>query len=119
MLAPEGDIYVYSLSKTPPSINNFAFYYVFAEGHLIVPFGCVEAYKKVEGWSHFGEYIEAGDVNDDGVLNIADVTTLIAYITGQEPKPFKLAAADINGDGNINGEDITSLAESLIGGGKE
>lgn len=83
MLAPEGDIYVYSLSKTPPSINNFAFYYVFAEGHLIVPFGCVEAYKMVEGWSHFGEYIEAGDVNGDGNINGEDITCLAHSLVGR------------------------------------
>lgn len=115
IFTPEGDLYVCSHSKTPPPINDFAFYYVFAAAHLVVPQGCKDAYKAAWAWSQFGEYIEVGDVNGDGKLNIADVATLIAYVSGQEPKPFKAAAADINGDGTINADDITSLADSLVG----
>lgn len=115
---PEGDLYVYANTTVPAAINDFAFYDIFAEGHLVVPFGCIEAYKAVEGWSHFGEYLEIGDVNGDGAINVVDVTTLIAYVTGQEPKSFKPAAADINGDGAINADDITQLAHTLILGGE-
>lgn len=111
----EGDLTVHVHATEPAAINKYAFYYVIAEGHLIVPFGSIEAYKAVEGWSHFGEYLEEGDVNGDGLLNIADIATLIAYVTGQEPKPFKAVVADVNGDGAIDGEDVTSLADSLVG----
>lgn len=114
MLAPEGDIYVYSLSKTPPSINNFAFYYVFAEGHLIVPFGCIEAYKAVAAWSHFGEYLEAGDVNGDGALNVKDVVSMNAYIMKNNPSPFDQRLADLNGDGEINVKDITLMCTWIM-----
>lgn len=55
---PSGDLYVYVKSTTPAAINDYAFYYVFAAAHLMVPAGCVDAYKAVKGWSHFGEYIE-------------------------------------------------------------
>lgn len=115
IFTPEGDLYVYSYSKTPPPVNDFAFYYVFAAGHLVVPQGCKEAYRASWAWSQFGEYLEMGDVNGDGAVNVVDVTTLIAYVTGQEPKPFKAVVADVNGDGAIDGEDVTSLADSLVG----
>ena len=114
IFTPEGDLYVYSYATTPPPINDFAFYYVFAAGHLIVPHGCKEAYKASWAWSQFGEYLEMGDVNGDGYMDITDVTALIAYVTGQDPKPFKPAAADINGDGLVDANDVDALCRLLL-----
>ena len=114
IFTPEGDLYVYSYSKTPPPVNDFAFYYVFAAGHLVVPHGCKEAYRASWAWSQFGEYLEMGDVNDDGYMDITDVTALIAYVTGQDPKPFKPAAADINGDGLVDANDVDALCRLLL-----
>lgn len=116
---PEGDLYVYSLSKTPPSINNYAFYYVFAACHLVVPFGCIEVYKSSWPWSHFREYLEAGDVNGDGQLNVKDVTTLNAYIMGNRPTPFNERLADVNGDGNINVKDVTLMCSWIMQQGQQ
>ena len=48
---PEGDLWVYVHSKTPATINEFAFYYLFGEGHLVVPPGTIDAYKAEPGWS--------------------------------------------------------------------
>ena len=42
MFTPEGDLYVYAHGTTPADINDYAFYYVFAEAHLVVPYGCKE-----------------------------------------------------------------------------
>ncbi len=58
MFVPKGDLYVKVRATTPTPIHDFAFFYVFGTSHLIVPAGCVDAYKAVKGWSHFGEYIE-------------------------------------------------------------
>lgn len=66
---PEGDLWVYVHSKTPAAINEFAFYYVFGEGHLVVPAGSMDAYKAEPGWSHFGEYL----VSDDETTGIENV----------------------------------------------
>ena len=114
IFTPEGDLYVRVYATTPAYINDFAFYYVFGDGHLVVTQGCKDAYKNVKAWSHFGEYLEVGDVNGDGKLNVADVATLIAYVTDQEPKRFIAAAADVNSDGRIDEDDIACLAHSLI-----
>ena len=114
VLIPDGDLYVYSYSKNPPPVNDFAFYYVFGDGHLIVPQDCKEAYKAAEGWSHFMEYLEMGDVNGDGAVNVVDVATLIAYVTGQEPKPFKAVVADVNGDGLVDANDVDALCRLLL-----
>ena len=57
-----------------------------------------------------------GDVNDDGVVNIADVTVLIDYLLGSEPNPFNALNADVNRDGIINIADVTALIDLLLSG---
>lgn len=111
---PEGDLYVYSCSSTPPPVNDFAFYYVFAAAHLVVPYGCKEAYKAVWAWSQFSEYIEVGDVNRDGKLNVADIALLIAYITGREYTEIEARIADVNGDGAVDADDVTLLSSYIL-----
>lgn len=111
---PEGDLYVQVGTQTPAAIDNDAFYYVFGSAHLIVPFGTVEAYKAVPGWSHFGEYLQAGDVNGDGALNVKDVVSLSAHIMGSRPSPFDERLADVNGDGKINVKDVTLVCNWIM-----
>ncbi len=55
-----------------------------------------------------------GDVNGDGSVNIADVTSLIDYLLGSELDIFDAVAADVNGDGSINISDVTSLIDLLL-----
>lgn len=112
---PEGDyLYVYAHGTTPAAINEFAFYYVFGEAHLVVPFGSMEAYKAEPGWSHFGEYLQYGDVNSDGNVNNRDVISLRSYILGNNPTPFNVNVADVNGDGTINNRDVILLRNSIM-----
>jgi hypothetical protein len=62
-----------------------------------------------------GDY-QLGDVNDDGSVDIKDVTILrrhLAKWAGYE-KIVKLAA-DVNGDGVINSKDVTILRRYLAG----
>ena len=55
-----------------------------------------------------------GDVNEDGHVNVADVTTLINYLMGATPSPFSTAAADLDGNGDINVSDITALINLVM-----
>lgn len=51
-----------------------------------------------------------GDLNGDGLVNAADVTTLIRYIIeGKAP-----AAADLSGDGLVNVADVTALVNQIL-----
>ena len=110
----EGDyLYVYAHSATPANIDEFAFYFVFAEAHLIVPPGTIGAYKAVAGWSHFGQYLELGDVNRDGTLDDTDLENIISYVDGTEPEDFYEDMADINGDGDVDEKDIQLLRNYL------
>ena len=54
-----------------------------------------------------------GDVNDDGAVNIADVTALIDYLLGSGNTVNELAA-DVNGDHSINIADVTALIDMLL-----
>ena len=51
----------------------------------------------------------SGDANNDGDVNIADVTAIINFINGTQPATFSMANADVNGDGDINIADITGV----------
>ena len=54
-----------------------------------------------------------GDVNDDGAVNIADVTALIDHLLSSGNAVNELAA-DVNGDQNINIADVTALIDMLL-----
>ena len=55
-----------------------------------------------------------GDVNDDGNVNIADVTKLIDYLLGITSSPFDISAADVHSDGAINIADVTALIDLIL-----
>lgn len=58
------------------------------------------------------------DVNNDGSVNIADVTALVNIILGKdnsEPFLYDHDAADINKDSTINNDDITALISIILG----
>lgn len=56
------------------------------------------------------EFPLIGDVNNDGKVNIADVTDLIDHLlTNDTNKSY-----DVNGDGNVNIEDVTALIDMLL-----
>ena len=55
-----------------------------------------------------------GDVNDDGYVNINDVTRLIDYLLGDTTPPFNTEAADVSCNGNITVDDITTLIDLIL-----
>ncbi len=52
-----------------------------------------------------------GDLNNDGVVDASDVSTLIAVITGTATSD----SADVNGDGAIDAGDVTKLIAIILG----
>ncbi|MBR4830045.1 MAG: hypothetical protein IKZ92_09650 [Muribaculaceae bacterium] len=57
-----------------------------------------------------------GDVNDNGEVTIADVTTLIDYLLGGNVSPFNADNADVNSNGDITIADVTTLIDMLLSG---
>lgn len=49
------------------------------------------------------------DINEDGLINIADAVTLIAYIYGYNPPPEDITLFDVNGDGFLTVDDAMDL----------
>lgn len=62
-----------------------------------------------------GHGFDLGDVNHDGSVSIADVTTLIDYLLGSNPNAC-LVCADMNGDGDVSIGDVTALIDLLLAG---
>ena len=61
-------------------------------------------------------YTELGDANSDGYINIADGTSLIDYLLGDETAVTNADKADVNNDGTINIADVTGLVDYLLSG---
>jgi C1A family cysteine protease len=62
--------------------------------------------------SGYGDYI-CGDVNDNGQINLLDITYLIKYVYMGGPSPVYPQAADVNLDSTINIMDIVYLIAFL------
>ncbi len=58
-----------------------------------------------------------GDVNDDGKINIADVTALIDHLLGSDADTFNKRNADVDVNGNVNIADVTTLIDFLLSNG--
>ena len=57
-----------------------------------------------------------GDVDQDGEVNIEDVTALIDYLLSGNASGVNMKNADCNEDGAVNIEDITGLIDYLLSG---
>ena len=86
---------------------------------LFVPAEALENYQAHSIWGRFTHMIPfigagPGDANGDGMINIADVTSLIDMLLSGEELP---AYYDVNGDGEVNINDITNIIDMLMSGG--
>ena len=68
---------------------------------------------------YFSSAVLRGDVNNNGVVNISDVTDLIDYLLSGDASTINQAAADCNQDGSINIADVTALIDHLLSGSWE
>lgn len=60
-------------------------------------------------------YVLLGDVNNDGFVNMSDVTIIINYILGMSLDTFVFDNADVIGDGFINMSDVTAVIGIILG----
>lgn len=56
-----------------------------------------------------------GDANEDGKVDVNDVTTTINYILGKNPSPFNYRNANVNDDNTVNVMDVTTLINIILG----
>ncbi len=55
-----------------------------------------------------------GDVNGDGVVNVADINAVVNIILGGKTSPEIVKRADVNGDGMINISDVNLLISIIL-----
>ncbi len=56
---------------------------------------------------------DMGDVNNDGAIDVADISSIISYMTGDTSIP--LESADVNGDGAVDVADIAQVISIMAG----
>ena len=78
-------------------------------------FGNVDITPGTEFEVVFEEGGIAGDANEDGQVNVLDVTTIINDIIGNYPSPYNINNADVNGDGFVNVLDVTLIINMILG----
>lgn len=65
------------------------------------------------------EYVQLenlpGDANGDGAVSVADIVTVAAFLSADQPDPFCYDNADANGDGLISVADIVMIANLILG----
>ena len=57
---------------------------------------------------------QKGDANGSMSVDVADVVTEVAYLTGNNPQPFIFEAADVNSDQIVNVLDIVGTVNIII-----
>ena len=91
---------------------------------LYVPSGCKARYKSDSFWGKFANIVEdaslgvkgiPGDANNDGLVNMTDITAIINYILNKDPGPFVIENVDVNGDNFINMNDVTAVINTILG----
>ena len=79
-------------------------------------------FSQSENWGVSGGHVQSshvdhGDVNGDGIVNVADIVYLVNYLYkgGSEPTPVE--AGDATCDGVVNVADVVYLVNYLYRGG--
>lgn len=60
------------------------------------------------------KYLVLGDANNDGAIDVADITAVASYILNPESSTINLQNADANQDGVIDVADITAIATLIL-----
>ena len=59
----------------------------------------------------------SGDANGSMMVDVADVVSIVSYLTNGNPQPFIFEAADVNGDGTIDILDIVGVINIITNRG--
>ena len=60
-------------------------------------------------------FVQKGDVNGDGSVDIADAVCIVNYVVGKPNTNFNEADADANGDGDIDIADAVHIVNIVVG----
>ena len=94
--------------------NNSSFYFTGDGSDYLVTFDLDNLNFKIELIENALQ-IKLGDVNDDGDVDVTDVTTLISYILGIQVTTFNELNADVDGDTIFTVNDVTTIIAIILG----
>ncbi len=101
----------YALAERPVArYENGVFHVVGEDKEMFYPASDVRKFTMENGSGQ----ILPGDANDDGVVNVNDITTIATFILDGYAEPWNEQNADANGDGTINVNDITQTATIIL-----
>jgi hypothetical protein len=60
--------------------------------------------------------VKVGDVNNDGNVNISDVSILIDYLLSGDASAINMQGADVDGDNALSISDVSRLIDMLLAG---
>lgn len=102
-------------------IESDAFAGIPATCPLYVPLRYGDAYRSLAKWNDaFTSIVEEdvivlGDVNDDELCNVSDISVVYSYILNPDAGIYiDVEAADMNGDGEVNVSDISMIYGVII-----
>lgn len=84
---------------------------------LGLTFPCAMGQEVRSDFSRLSSKVIKGDADNDGLINMIDVTVVINYILDKKPEDFFFAGADTNNDGYINMSDVTNIINIILHGG--
>ena len=113
---------IYTKYMDPIAISSITFEEnTYTTAILHVPEGCIQYYRAKDYWNKFsiirddngkpGDAV-TGDLNDDGVVDIADVNAVIDMILGLQDAT---TVGDVNGDGNVDVADMNAIINIILG----
>ena len=94
--------------------NNSSYYFTGDGSDYLVTFDLDNLCFKIE-LIQSAPFILPGDVNDDGEVDVTDVTSLISVILGIEVPVFNALNADLDGDAEFTVNDVTSIIAMILG----
>ena len=102
---------------TAKNANNFAFRFLLDQ-IMLIPVDESTIVSTIY-WKNFTNIVEEtilGDVDGDGVIDVADATTLVSMILDNS---LASDAADVDGDGTVDVADATALVNIILFGNNE
>ncbi len=94
--------------------NNYSYYFTGDGSDYLFTFNIDQLTFKIEVIEP-QPIVLLGDVNDDGIISIGDVTTLIDYLMDSGGLVINTVNADLNTDQSITIADVTGLIDMLLG----
>lgn len=95
--------------------NNDNSYYFTGDGSdYLFTFDLINLTFKIEV-INYQSVVNPGDVNEDGKVDVKDVSDLVNYILGRSVDVFNTANADLDGDNKFSVSDVSILIDVILG----